>query len=63
MHLLFICVLLVFPTETDQGVNIEFWGDFSEIEGTICSIKNPGQHPFFSLVANKSTKVSIRKDL
>lgn len=46
----------VFPTETDQGVNIEFWGDFSEIEGTICSIKNPGQHPFFSLVANKSTK-------
>lgn len=46
----------VFSTQTEQEINIEFWGNFSEMDGTICSIKNPGQEPFLSLVADKSTK-------
>ncbi|XP_072315163.1 sex hormone-binding globulin isoform X2 [Eucyclogobius newberryi] len=45
----------VFPTQTEQGINIEFWGDFSEMEGTICCIKSPGHGPIFHLMANKST--------
>lgn len=46
----------IFPTQTEEGINFEFWGDFNEMDGTICSIKNPGQEPFFSLVADNSTK-------
>ncbi|KAK7909825.1 hypothetical protein WMY93_014509 [Mugilogobius chulae] len=39
----------VFPTQREQGINIEFWGDFNNMEGTIFSIKNPGQEPCFIL--------------
>lgn len=45
-----------FPTLTEQEMNIEFWGEFNEMNGTICSIKHSGQQPFLSLVADKSTK-------
>uniref|UniRef100_A0A673CVN5 Sex hormone-binding globulin n=1 Tax=Sphaeramia orbicularis TaxID=375764 RepID=A0A673CVN5_9TELE len=46
----------VFPTDTDQGIQIEFWGDFSQMDGTICSIKPDGQDVMFALVANNNTK-------
>lgn len=46
----------VLPIQSEQEIDIEFWGDFNEMDGTICSIKNPGQKPLLSLVADKSTK-------
>lgn len=46
----------VFPAETDQGIQIEFWGDFSQMDGTICSIKTTGHDVMFALVANNNTK-------
>lgn len=49
----------VLPTQTEQEMSIEFWGDFNEMDGTICSIKNPGQEPLLSLVADKSTQVTL----
>lgn len=47
-----------FSTQTEQDINIEFWGDFNdgEMDGTICSIKKSEQEPFLFLVANKHTK-------
>lgn len=47
----------VFNIQIGQEINIEFWGDaWDEMDGTICSIKNPGQETSLSLVADKSTK-------
>nr|XP_033507922.1 sex hormone-binding globulin [Epinephelus lanceolatus] len=46
----------VFPFEADHGVKTELWGDFSKMDGTILSIKAPGQELMFSLVANNNTK-------
>lgn len=47
----------VFPIGADDGVKTEFWGDFSKMDGTILSIKAPGQELMFELVANNNTKV------
>lgn len=44
-----------FSTKTEQEINIEFWGEFNEVNGTICSIKNSGQRSILSLVADKNT--------
>ncbi|XP_031707464.1 sex hormone-binding globulin [Anarrhichthys ocellatus] len=46
----------VFPIEADRGVKTELWGDFSKMDGTIFSIKAPGQELMFALVANNNTK-------
>ncbi|XP_054456997.1 sex hormone-binding globulin [Anoplopoma fimbria] len=46
----------VFPIEADHGVKTELWGDFSKMDGTIFSIKAPGQELMFALVANNNTK-------
>ncbi|XP_070711060.1 sex hormone-binding globulin [Pempheris klunzingeri] len=45
-----------FPIEADHGVKIEIWGDFSKMDGTILSIKAPGEDLMFTLVANNNTK-------
>lgn len=47
----------VFPIEADHVVKTELWGDFSKMDGTILSIKAPGQEIIFALVANNNTKV------
>ncbi|KAM8746672.1 sex hormone-binding globulin [Acanthopagrus schlegelii] len=46
----------VFPIEADRVVKAEFWGDFSKMDGTILSIRAPGQELMFALVANNTTK-------
>ncbi|XP_032367288.1 sex hormone-binding globulin [Etheostoma spectabile] len=46
----------VFPTKADRMVKTELWGDFSKMDGTILSIKAPGQEMIFALVANNNTK-------
>ncbi|XP_042369862.1 growth arrest-specific protein 6-like, partial [Plectropomus leopardus] len=46
----------VFHIEADLGVKTELWGDFSEMDGTILSLKAPGQELMFALVANNNTK-------
>lgn len=46
----------VFKLGEDHGVKIELWGDFSQMDGTILSIKAPGQELMFALVANNNTK-------
>ncbi|KAM3857421.1 sex hormone-binding globulin [Diretmus argenteus] len=47
----------VFPIEAEQsGVKIEMWGDFNQMDGTILSIKAPGQEPMLTVVANNDTK-------
>lgn len=45
-----------FPIKADDGVKFELWGDFNEMDGTIFSIKAPGQQLMCSLVANNNTK-------
>ncbi|XP_045920369.1 sex hormone-binding globulin [Micropterus dolomieu] len=44
----------VFPIESDDGVMAELLGDFSKMDGTILSIKAPGQDLMFALVANNN---------
>ncbi|XP_053198989.1 sex hormone-binding globulin [Scomber japonicus] len=46
----------VFPMEELNGMYIELWGDFSQLDGTILSIRAPGQGLLFTLVANNNTK-------
>ncbi|XP_022616445.1 sex hormone-binding globulin [Seriola dumerili] len=46
----------VFPTEADNEVKIELWGDFSQMDGTILSINAPGQELMFALMVNNNTK-------
>ncbi|XP_039996191.1 sex hormone-binding globulin isoform X2 [Xiphias gladius] len=46
----------VFPIDTENGVKIELGGDFSQMDGTIFSIKAPGQELMVALVANNKTK-------
>ncbi|XP_076581396.1 sex hormone-binding globulin [Chaetodon auriga] len=46
----------VFPIEADHEVKAELWGDFSKIDGTILSIKAPGQWRTLALAANNNTK-------
>uniref|UniRef100_A0AAV2KPL9 Sex hormone-binding globulin n=1 Tax=Knipowitschia caucasica TaxID=637954 RepID=A0AAV2KPL9_KNICA len=46
----------VFPTQTEQGVYIELWGDFNKMEGTIFSVKSQGQEPIFYVKADTRTK-------
>lgn len=41
----------------------ELLGDFSKMDGTILSIKAPGQEPTFTLTANNNTKVCAEKSL
>ncbi|XP_023276630.1 sex hormone-binding globulin [Seriola lalandi dorsalis] len=46
----------VSPTEADNEVKIELWGDFSQMDGTILSINAPGQELMFALMVNNNTK-------
>ncbi|XP_008281047.1 sex hormone-binding globulin [Stegastes partitus] len=47
----------VFLTEEDDGIKFELWSNFTQMDGTILSIKAPEQGLMFTLVANKNTKV------
>lgn len=49
----------VFPIEAEHGVTAELWGNFSEMDGTILSIRGPGQELKFSLTANHNTEELI----
>ncbi|XP_070849939.1 sex hormone-binding globulin [Chaetodon trifascialis] len=46
----------VFPIEADHEVKAEVWGDFTKMDGTILSIKAPGQWRMLTLAANNNTK-------
>ncbi|KAM9335569.1 sex hormone-binding globulin [Symphorus nematophorus] len=46
----------VFPVNEDNGVEVEFWGGFSKMDGTILSMRAPGQELMFSLVASNNTQ-------
>ncbi|XP_026208746.1 sex hormone-binding globulin [Anabas testudineus] len=45
----------VFPIEADHKVKFEFWGDFSQMDGTILGIKDRGREPALVLVVNNNT--------
>ncbi|XP_055084807.1 sex hormone-binding globulin isoform X1 [Periophthalmus magnuspinnatus] len=49
----------VLPKQTEEEITLEFWGDFKEMDGTICSIKKPGEEPLFYLTADRSAKVTL----
>lgn len=38
-------------------MKIELWADFHQMDGTVLSVRAPGQGPMFSLAANNNTKV------
>lgn len=59
--LLLLFFAAVFPIEADKDLKVELWGDFSQMDGTILSIKAPGRELMFALVANNNTKVSSHK--
>lgn len=42
-------------------MKVELFGDFSKMDGTILSIKAPGQEPAFILTASNDTKVRAQK--
>ncbi|XP_068611970.1 sex hormone-binding globulin [Brachionichthys hirsutus] len=46
----------VFSFEVRLGVKAELQGDFSRMDGTVLSIRAPGQELMFALVANNNTK-------
>ncbi|XP_078147949.1 sex hormone-binding globulin [Centroberyx gerrardi] len=47
----------VFPIEAEQsGVKIEMWGEFNQMDGTVLSIKAPGQEVMLAVEANNNTK-------
>lgn len=46
----------VFPIEEPHGLKIELWGDFGQMDGTILSVRAPGQELMFTLTANNNTK-------
>ncbi|KAM9836579.1 sex hormone-binding globulin [Aulostomus maculatus] len=46
----------VFCIEEEQGMRVELWGDFSQMDGTILSIRAPGEDLLFALAANNITK-------
>ncbi|XP_077445850.1 sex hormone-binding globulin isoform X2 [Stigmatopora argus] len=46
----------VLQTDHDGGVNIRVIGDFAKMDGTILSIRTPGQAITFALVADNNTK-------
>nr|XP_020441566.1 sex hormone-binding globulin [Monopterus albus] len=48
----------VFLPEADHGLKIGIWGNFSQMHGTILSIKAPGQELMFTLAA-KSKEVTL----
>lgn len=45
-----------FPIDSNNEVKIELWADFTELDGTVLSIKAPGQELMLSVVANNNTK-------
>lgn len=47
-----------FQIDGDHEVHIELWGDFSQMDGTLLSIKADGEELMFSVVADNNTKVS-----
>ncbi|CAG5929218.1 unnamed protein product [Menidia menidia] len=46
----------VFPFKKEHGFRIELLGDFSQVDGTILSIKAPQEEPMFTAVAKNVTK-------
>ncbi|XP_061620104.1 sex hormone-binding globulin isoform X1 [Phyllopteryx taeniolatus] len=49
----------VLQTEHERGVTIELWGDFAKMDGTILSIRTPGQALTFALVTDNNTKQEV----
>uniref|UniRef100_A0AAX7TML6 Sex hormone-binding globulin n=1 Tax=Astatotilapia calliptera TaxID=8154 RepID=A0AAX7TML6_ASTCA len=45
-----------FQIDGDHEVHIELWGDFSQMDGTLLSIKADGEELMFSVVADNNTK-------
>lgn len=45
-----------FQINGDHEVHIELWGDFSQMDGTLLSIKADGEELMFSVVADNNTK-------
>ncbi|MED6263282.1 hypothetical protein CHARACLAT_003019 [Characodon lateralis] len=55
----------VFSIDEDQGFKVEFWGDFSQMDGTILSIMSSQEELLGALVANNNTNeihLTIRKE-
>ncbi|MEQ2236633.1 hypothetical protein ILYODFUR_014667, partial [Ilyodon furcidens] len=55
----------VFSIDEDQGFKVEFWGDFSQMDGTILSIMSSQDELLGALVANNNTNeihLTIRKE-
>ncbi|XP_019713877.1 sex hormone-binding globulin [Hippocampus comes] len=46
----------VLQTDLERSVTIEFWGDFTKMDGTIFSIGTPGHALTLALSANNNTK-------
>uniref|UniRef100_A0A1A8MHZ0 Sex hormone-binding globulin n=2 Tax=Nothobranchius pienaari TaxID=704102 RepID=A0A1A8MHZ0_9TELE len=46
----------VFSIEEDQGFRLEFWGDFSQLDGTVLSVKSSQEQLMFTAVASNDTK-------
>lgn len=57
----FQSVATVFHIDAHRGIKVELFGDFSKMDGTILSIKPPGQEPTFILTANNNTEVCAQK--
>lgn len=56
-----MCTAAVFHIDPLRGIKVELFGDFNKMDGTILSIKAPGQEPTFIVTANNHTKVRARK--
>ncbi|XP_077355099.1 sex hormone-binding globulin [Festucalex cinctus] len=46
----------VLQTDYERSVTMELWGDFAQMDGTILSIRTPGQAGLFALSASNNTK-------
>ncbi|XP_037118341.1 sex hormone-binding globulin [Syngnathus acus] len=47
----------VLQADPERSVTIELWGDFTKMDGTILSVRTPGQPLVFSLSAHNNTKI------
>ncbi|XP_037539404.1 sex hormone-binding globulin [Nematolebias whitei] len=49
----------VFSIDEDRGFRVEFWGDFSQMDGTILSVKSSQDELLFTAAVSNSTKEVI----